>query len=193
MNPTYFPTSADFRAWLTENHAQHTELFVGFHKKDSGKPSITYHEALDQALCFGWIDGVRKSVNATSYMVRFTPRKPKSYWSKVNTNRANQLIKQGLMHSVGLKVFAARDQVTTRRYSFERETAKLNPADAKQFESNAKAWAFFQSQPPYYKRVCTFWVVSGKQETTRQRRLQALIATSAQNRRLDQFLSKKKA
>jgi uncharacterized protein YdeI (YjbR/CyaY-like superfamily) len=191
MKPTHFITPADFRAWLTENHAQFTELFVGFHKKDSGKPSITYLEALDQALCFGWIDGVRKAVNATSYMVRFTPRKPKSYWSKVNTKRADELIKLGLMRPPGAKVFAARDQATTKRYSFERETAKLKPADTQQFKSNAKAWAFFQSQPPYYKRVCTWWIVSAKQDTTRQRRLQSLITTSAQHRRLDQFLSKK--
>ena len=192
MKPTYFPTPAAFRAWLTENHAEQAELYVGFHKKDSGKPSITYHEAVDQALCFGWIDGVRKSVNSTSYTIRFTPRKPKSYWSKVNTKRANELIQQGLMQPPGAKVFAARDQATTKRYSFEREAAKLTPAYAKQFQSNAKAWTFFQSQAPYYQRVATFWVVSAKQEPTRQRRLQTLIATSAQSRRLDQFLSKKK-
>ncbi len=192
MKPTHFPTPADFRAWLTENHDQVTELFVGFHKKDSGKPSITYPEALDQALCFGWIDGVRKSVSPTSYMVRFTPRKPKSYWSKVNTNRANQLLKLGLMQPPGAKVFQARDPSTTNRYSFEREAAKLRPAATKQFKSNAKAWAFFQSQPPYYKRVCTFWVISAKQDPTRQRRLQTLITASTQHRRLDQFVSKKK-
>ena len=193
MKPAYFPTPADFRAWLTENHAAHTELFVGFHKKDSGKPSITYPEALDQALCFGWIDGVRKSVSPTSYMVRFTPRKPKSYWSKVNTKRANELVKQDLMQPPGAKVFQARDLTTTNRYSFERETAKLPPAFTKQFKSNPEAWTFFQSQPPYYKRVATFWVVSAKQEPTRLRRLESLIATSARHRRLDQFVSSKKA
>ena len=192
MKPAYFPTPADFRAWLTENHAAHTELFVGFHKKDSGKPSITYPEALDQALCFGWIDGVRKSISPTSYMVRFTPRKPKSYWSKVNTKRANELVKQDLMQPPGAKVFQARDLTTTNRYSFERETAKLPPAFTRQFKSNPEAWTFFQSQPPYYKRVATFWVVSAKQEPTRLRRLESLIATSARHRRLDQFLSKKK-
>ena len=192
MKPAYFPTPADFRAWLTENHAAHTELFVGFHKKDSGLPSITYPEALDQALCFGWIDGVRKSVSPTSYMVRFTPRKPKSYWSKVNTKRANELVKQGLMQPPGAKVFQARDLTTTNRYSFESETAKLPPAFTRQFKSNPEAWSFFQSQPPYYKRVATFWVVSAKQEPTRLRRLESLIATSARHRRLDQFLSKKK-
>jgi uncharacterized protein YdeI (YjbR/CyaY-like superfamily) len=193
MKPTYFRGAAEFRSWLAQNHDQHTELFVGFHKKDSGLPSITYPEALDQALCFGWIDGVRKSLNATSYMVRFTPRKTKSYWSKVNTNRANELIKRGLMQPPGAKVFAARDQATTNRYSFEREAAKLTPAYTKQFQSNSKAWAFFHSQAPYYQRVATFWVVSAKQEPTRLRRLQTLIATSAHHRRLDQFIPAKKS
>jgi uncharacterized protein YdeI (YjbR/CyaY-like superfamily) len=193
MKPTYFPTPADFHAWLTENHAVCVELFVGFHKKDSSKPSITYPEALNQALCFGWIDGVRKSVSATSYMVRFTPRKPKSYWSKINTNRANELVKLGLMLPPGAKVFRARDQATSARYSFERENAKLRPADTKKFKSNPNAWAFFRSQPPYYKRVCTWWVINAKQDTTRQRRLQTLIAASARHRRLDQFVSKKKS
>ncbi len=192
MQPSYFPTPAHFRAWLTENHARCAELLLGFHKKDSGLPSITYPEALDHALCFGWIDGVRKSVNATSYMVRFTPRKPKSYWSKVNTNRAHELIKLGLMQAPGLTVFQARDQATTKRYSFERENAKLRPADTRQFKSNPKAWAFFQSQPPYYKRVCTWWVVSAKRDPTRLRRLRSLIAASANHRRLDQFISKPK-
>jgi uncharacterized protein YdeI (YjbR/CyaY-like superfamily) len=192
MKPTYFQSPAGFRSWLTENHALFTELFVGFHKKDSGLPSITYTEALDHALCFGWIDGVRKSVNATSYTVRFTPRKPKSYWSKVNTNRANELIKLGLMQPPGLKVFQARNQATTKRYSFERENAKLPPAFAKQFKSNSDAWAFFQSQPPYYQRVCTWWVISAKQDTTRLRRLQTLIAASTNHRRLDQFIPKSK-
>jgi uncharacterized protein YdeI (YjbR/CyaY-like superfamily) len=192
MKATYFPTPVDLRSWLTQNHAHHTELFVGFHKKASNKLSISYPEALDQALCFGWIDGVRKSVNSTSYTVRFTPRKTKSYWSQINTKRANELIQQGLMQPPGAKVFAARDQATTKRYSFEREAAKLTPAYAKQFQSNAKAWTFFQSQAPYYQRVATFWVVNAKQEPTRQRRLQSLIETSAQSRRLDQFLSKKK-
>jgi uncharacterized protein YdeI (YjbR/CyaY-like superfamily) len=190
MKPLYFQTPTDFRQWLTENHATHTELLVGLHKKSSNKPTITYHQALDEALCFGWIDGVRKSLNSTAYTIRFTPRKPKSYWSKVNTNRANELLRQNQMHPHGAKVFAARDQTTTNRYAFEREAAKFPPSFAKQFKSNPSAWSFFQSQPPYYKRVATFWVVSAKQEPTRQRRLQTLIATSAGSRRLPQLVSK---
>jgi uncharacterized protein YdeI (YjbR/CyaY-like superfamily) len=193
MKPTYFESPYAFRSWLTLNHDKHTELFVGICKKDSGKPSITYPEALDQALCFGWIDGVRKSVDALSYTVRFTPRKPKSYWSKVNTKRTHELVEQGLLQPPGLKAFAARDQSKTKRYSFERENAEFPPAYAKQFKANAKAWAFFQCQAPYYQRVATFWVVSAKQEQTRLRRLQALIDTCARQRRLGQFISKKKS
>lgn len=192
MKSTYFPNSAGFRAWLTENHATCTELIVGFYKRDSGTPSITYSEALDQALCFGWIDGVRKSVDAASYTIRFTPRKPKSYWSAVNTKRAKELIKLGMMQSPGLKAFEARDQATTKRYSFERRNAKFPRAYSKQFRSNPGAWAFFQSQPPYYKRVATWWVISAKQEETRFRRLQTLIDVSSHNRRHPEFLSGKK-
>jgi uncharacterized protein YdeI (YjbR/CyaY-like superfamily) len=191
MKPTYFLTPGDFRRWLAQNYDQRSELFVGFRKKGSGKRSITYHEALDQALCFGWIDGIRKSMNSTSYVIRFTPRRSKNYWSKVNTKRANDLVKQGLMRRTGAQVFASRDQGTTSRYSFERESAKLPPVFAKQFKANKDAWVFFQTQPPYYQRVASFWVVSAKQDATRQRRLQTLIVTSAQQRRLDQFISKK--
>jgi uncharacterized protein YdeI (YjbR/CyaY-like superfamily) len=192
MKPTYFPSAAEFRSWLIQNHDHHTELFVGFHKKDSGKPSIPYPEAVDQALCFGWIDGVRKSIDATRYMVRFTPRNAKSYWSRVNTKRAGELAELGLMQPAGRKVFAARDQAFTVRYSFERENAELSPACSKQFKRNRKAWAFFQSQAPSYRRVATWWVVSAKQEATRLRRLQTLINDSARHKRLGQFNPAKK-
>jgi uncharacterized protein YdeI (YjbR/CyaY-like superfamily) len=192
MKPAYLQSPADFRSWLAQNHDHCTELFVGFYKKDSGKPSITYPEALDQALCFGWIDGVRKSVDALSYTVRFTPRRAKSYWSMVNTKRAKELIRLGLMEPPGLKAFQARDPSKSKRYSFERENAKLPPAYAKQFKANPKAWAFFQAQAPYYQRVFTWWVISAKQEPTRLRRLQTLIGLCAQHRRHPQFLSPKK-
>jgi uncharacterized protein YdeI (YjbR/CyaY-like superfamily) len=192
MKPLYFQTPAAFRQWLHDNHAVKTELLVAFHKKSSNKPSITYHQALDQALCFGWIDGVRKSLNSTSYTIRFTPRKPKSYWSNVNTARANELLRQNLMHPHGAKVFAARDLAVTNRYSFERQTAKFPPAFLRQFKSHPPAWHFFESQPPYYQRIATFWVVSAKQDATRQRRLQTLIVTSAGNCRLPQLVAKPK-
>jgi uncharacterized protein YdeI (YjbR/CyaY-like superfamily) len=193
VKPTYFESAAAFRAWLTHNHAQEAELLVGLHKKGSSKPSITYREALDQALCFGWIDGVRNSVNATSYSIRFTPRKAKSYWSNINTKRAQELIQLGVMTAPGLKVFEARDQAATKRYSFERENAKLPPEYAKKFKAAAKAWAHFQNQAPYYQRVATFWVVSAKKEETRLRRLQTLIEKCGQGRRLAQFISPKKS
>jgi uncharacterized protein YdeI (YjbR/CyaY-like superfamily) len=185
MKVTYFQSSGDFRSWLAQNHDHCTELFVGFYKKASGKPSITYPEALDQALCFGWIDGVRKSVDALSYTVRFTPRKAKSYWSMVNTKRAKELIRLGLMEPPGLKAFQARDPSKSKRYSFERENAK-------QFKANPKAWVFFQAQAPYYQRIATWWVISAKQEPTRLRRLQTLIDLCAHHRRHPQFLSPKK-
>lgn len=187
MKPRYFRSADEFRSWLAENHAKYTELLVGFYKKDSRKPSITYPEALDQALCFGWIDGVRKSVDGLSYSVRFTPRKKDSYWSKVNTKRAKELCKLGLMQPAGLKAFAARDPAATRRYSFERENAKLPPAYLKKFKATPEAWAFFQSQAPSYQRVAAWYVISAKQEETRLRRLQNLIEESRKNQRVGQI------
>ena len=193
MEPSYFRSADEFRSWLAKNHAKSTELVVGFYKKDSGKPSITYPEALDQALCFGWIDGVRRSVDGLSYSVRFTPRKKDSYWSKVNTKRAMELTKLGLMQPAGLKAFAARDRAATRRYSFERENAKLPLAYAKQFQATPDAWAFFQSQAPYYQRMASWWIISAKQEETRLRRLQTLIDDCRKHRRIGQLTSPKKA
>jgi uncharacterized protein YdeI (YjbR/CyaY-like superfamily) len=187
VKPAYFDSPDDFRSWLRQNHGQRSELFVGFYKQDSGKPSITYREALDQALCFGWIDGVRKSLDALSYTTRFTPRRAKSYWSAVNIKRAHELISLGLMQPPGLQAFAARDRSRSQRYSFERKTRKLRPAHTKKFRANRKAWAFFQSQAPSYRRVATWWVASAKREATRLRRLQALIEDSARHRRIGQF------
>jgi len=193
MKPTYFRSAAKFRSWLAENHADCTELLVGFYKKDSGKPSITYPEALDQALCFGWIDGVRKSVDTLSYTVRFTPRKKGSYWSKVNTKRATELVRLRLMQPAGLKAFAARDRAATTRYSFERANAKFPTAYRERFKAIAEAWAFFQSQAPYYQRVATWWVISAKQEETRLRRLQTLIDRCREHQRFGQLTPGKKS
>ena len=192
MKLSYFRSPAEFRSWLAENHAKCAELLVAFYKKNSGRPSITYPEALDQALCFGWIDGVRKSVDALSYTVRFTPRKKDSYWSKVNTKRANELVKLKLMQPAGLKAFAARDRAATKRYSFERANAKLPAAYATRFKATPEAWAFFQSQAPYYQRVAAWWVISAKQEETRLRRLQSLIEKCRQGRRVGQLTPGKK-
>ena len=182
VKPTFFATPAAFRQWLKKNHAATTELWVGFHKKGTGKPSITWPESVDQALCFGWIDGLRKSLGPESYVIRFTPRKSTSTWSAVNTKRAQGLIGLGLMQPAGLKAFEGRDVKKTNRYSFEREHVGLTHAYEKQFRSNARAWGFFQSQPPWYRRTATWWVVSAKQEATQLRRLALLISDSAAGR-----------
>jgi len=187
MKPRFFATSSDFRSWLESEGQRNSELWVGFYKKSSGKPSITYPEALDEALCFGWIDGVRKSVNADAYKVRFTPRKPKSQWSAVNIRHVERLRKAGCMSAIGLKAFeGAADQ--KRKYSYEQRHRAAFPAnDERRFRANRKAWDFFQLQPPWYRRVSTFWVVSAKKEKTQQRRLDTLIADSERGQLLKEL------
>jgi uncharacterized protein YdeI (YjbR/CyaY-like superfamily) len=185
MTPTFFRSSAEFRAWLEKNHSYETELLVGFYRKESGKAGITYPEALDEALCLGWIDGVRKRLDDASYTVRFTPRKPGSIWSAVNTRRVAELIKAGRMHAAGQKEFEQRDRRRTKLYSYERETAKLEGEYEPRFRANQKAWEFYQAQPQGYRRVSAFWVMSAKREETRMRRLQQLIESSAKGRRID--------
>jgi uncharacterized protein YdeI (YjbR/CyaY-like superfamily) len=179
MKVVFFPTSVDFRAWLEARHQNCTELWVGIHKKSSGRPSITYPEALDEALCFGWIDGVRKSLDADSYTQRFTPRKPKSQWSAINIGHVERLAKAGRMRAAGLKAFAgARDQ--SRNCFYEQpEKAGFNPENERHFRTQGKAWDFFQAQPPWYRRTATFWVISAKKEATRQKRLAILIGDSS--------------
>jgi len=175
----FFPTPAEFRAWLEKNHAAEKELSVGFYKKDSGKPSITWPESVDAALCYGWIDGVRNSIDALSYCIRFTPRKPTSTWSAINVKRVAELTELGLMRLAGTKAFEARKGDKTGIYAYEqRQNAKLRPADEKKFRANKKAWQFFRSQPAWYRRTAAYRVISAKQEETRQRRLQQLIADS---------------
>lgn len=185
MNPVFFPSATDFRRWLTRNHATVRELWVGYFKKGSGRPSITWPESVDEALCFGWIDGVRKSVDAERYVIRFTPRRTGSVWSRVNIRRAEALIAAGRMRSAGRKAFDARDPARTERYSFEqRLVAKLDREAEARFRADARAWRFFQSTPPGYRRLVTWWVVSAKREATRARRLDRLIAECAAGRRL---------
>ena len=184
MKPTFFATPAAFRRWLEKNHDTSQELWVGFYKKDSGKPSITWPESVDQALCFGWIDGVRKSVAADSYMIRFTPRKPASIWSTVNTKRAKELRRLGLMHEAGLQAFERRDVNKTQQYSFERDNVEFTAELQKRFQGKRKAWAFFQKQPPGYRKLGTWYVMSAKQDATRLRRLERLIADSEAGRRI---------
>ncbi len=184
MDVRFFETPAEFRAWLEANHETATELWVGFHKKGSGRPSMTWPEAVDQALCFGWIDGIRKSVDASSYTNRFTPRKPTSTWSTVNVEMVARGTDQGLMRPAGLRAFEARDAANSGVYSFEQRPQDLPPAYAERFQENGPAWAFFQAQPPGYRRTATFWVLSAKREGTRLKRLATLVDDSAHGRRI---------
>lgn len=183
MRPTFFATPDEFRAWLMANHDKEQELWVGYYKKESGKPSMTWSESVDQALCFGWIDGIRKSVDSESYMNRFTPRKTSSNWSEVNIKKVAELTAQGLMQPAGIKVFEARKEVKPGVYSYEqRKEAQLSPEEEAEFRTNAAAWATFQSKPPSYRELAIWWVVSAKRVETRQRRLQTLIQDSAAGR-----------
>jgi uncharacterized protein YdeI (YjbR/CyaY-like superfamily) len=185
MQPLFFATPAEFRAWLEKHHDSEQELLVGFHKKASRRPSLTWPQSVDEALCFGWIDGIRKRLGAEAYVIRFTPRKRGSTWSLVNTRRANALIKEGRMHASGLRVFKTRDRKKSGIYSFEqRKAAELGPEAEAQFKRNASAWKFFLAQPPGYRRTVIFWVMSAKREETRLRRLQTLIADSGARRRV---------
>lgn len=178
-SPKFFPALADWRAWLEKHHDKHEEFWVGFYKRDSGRPSITWPESVDGALCFGWIDGVRYSIDAISYKIRFTPRKPRSTWSAINIKRVKELTKLGMMHPAGLAAFEKRNGDRSAIYSYEqRKNATLPPEFEKQFEANAKAWAYFQSQPPWYRRTSTYWVISAKKEETREKRLSTLIECS---------------
>ncbi len=183
--PQFFPTLADWRTWLEKHHANFEELWAGFYKRDSGRPSISWPESVDGALCFGWIDGVRHSIDAISYKIRFTPRKPRSTWSAINIKRVKELSKLELMHPAGLEAFEKRDGDRSAIYSYEqRSTAKLTPDYEKQFRANAEAWKFFQSQPPWYQRTSTYWVVSAKKEETRLKRLATLIDCSSRKQKI---------
>ncbi len=183
--PTFFRTPAAFRRWLEAHHASARELWVGFYRKGTGRPSITWPESVDEALCFGWIDGVRKKLDEESYEIRFTPRNSRSGWSTVNTRRIQELIREGRVQPAGLRAYDARDRVKSGVYSFEQRTqAKLGPDAEKRFKANKKAWTFFQSQPPGYRRIVTWWVVSAKKDDTRARRLETLIADSEAGRRI---------
>jgi len=192
MKPTFFPTPAAFRRWLEKNHEKATELLVGFYKRDSGKPSITWPESVDQALCFGWIDGVRRRIDDVSYSIRFTPRRRGSIWSAINIRRATALTEEGLMSPAGLRAFEARDEKKSAIYSYENRPRTLPPEAEKAFRANKKAWEYFNAQPPWYRRVATHWVVSAKKEETRARRLATLIADSAAGRRIGGGLLEKK-
>lgn len=175
----FFKTPANLRRWFEKNHHKQSEQWIGFYKKNSGKQSITWPESVDQALCFGWIDGVRKSLESDRYTIRFTPRKQTSIWSAVNIRRFSELQRLGVMTGAGLEIFQKRDVKKSNLYSFEqRKNPKLPAAFLRRFTSNAKAWEYFSSMPPWYRRTSTWWVISAKQEPTRLKRLAQLIHDS---------------
>jgi uncharacterized protein YdeI (YjbR/CyaY-like superfamily) len=184
LKPEFFRTPADFRDWLEKNHATATELWVGFYKKHSGKPSITWPESVDQALCFGWIDGIRKRVDEISYKIRFTPRQRGSIWSAINVKRAEQLLKQEQMRPIGLKAFAARIENKSGIYSYEERSTELSEPYAKLLKKNKAAWNFFENQPPSYRKMIGWWIISAKKEETRMARVAKLISESAKGKRL---------
>lgn len=184
MDPTFFATPAEWRAWLEKHHAGRPELLVGFYKKDSGQPSITWPESVDEALCFGWIDGVRRRIDDASYTIRFTPRRPRSIWSAVNIKRVAELTAQGRMHAAGLKAFEARQENRSAIYSFEQESIEFERTQERRFRANPAAWKFFAAQPPSYRRAATWWVINAKRDETKTKRLAMLIADSEQGRTL---------
>ena len=193
MQPTFFKSQSDFRGWLDKHHDSVKELLVGFHKKNSGHPSITWPESVDAALCFGWIDGIRRSIDDISYTIRFTPRKPTSTWSSINIKRARELVDQGLMQPAGLKAFQLRKENKSGIYSYEQRREKLPDPYEKKLKQNKAAWAFFQAQPPSYRRAVYWWVVSARKEETRLKRLQKLIEESYEGQRISQFTSRSPA
>jgi uncharacterized protein YdeI (YjbR/CyaY-like superfamily) len=178
MKPIFFAKQSDFRKWLEKNHKKETELLVGFHKVDSGNPSMTWSQSVDEALCFGWIDGVRKSIDKDRYQIRFTQRKPTSTWSAINIKKVEVLTQQGLMQPAGLESFRNRNEKKSKIYTYENEEVKLSPAFEKRFKANKIAWKYFQSLAQSYRKSSTSWVMNAKQDETRLKRLNELIADS---------------
>jgi uncharacterized protein YdeI (YjbR/CyaY-like superfamily) len=187
MKPRFFRNQAAFRTWLARHHRSKRELLVGFFHVGSGKPSIMYPQARDEALCFGWIDGVRRNHDATSYTVRFTPRKADSTWSRVNIGRVKELRAEGRMAPAGLRAFEARDPKKAELYSFENPHRDLDAAAMRTFKANRKAWAWFAAQAPSYRRPAMWWVMAAKKEETRARRLTVLIASAARGEKAPPF------
>lgn len=178
MAPIFFPTQYEFRLWLEKNYNKEIEIIVGFYKVNSGKQSMSWSESVDQALCFGWIDGVKHSIDKDSYKIRFTPRKKTSIWSAVNIKKVELLIEKGLMQESGLESFKNKSESKSEIYAFENEEMKFSPELEKIFKANKKAWEYFQSLAPTYRKPSSNWVMTAKQETTRLKRLNELIAYS---------------
>jgi uncharacterized protein YdeI (YjbR/CyaY-like superfamily) len=187
MKPLFFARSSDFRTWLRKHHRTEKELLVGFYKVGTGRPSITWPQSVDQALCFGWIDGIRKSVDSESYSIRFTPRKQGSHWSAINIRRVKELTRLGLMRKAGLEAFAQRTAARSQKASYEQRSVALDPRFERQLHANESAWRYFEARPPYYRRQCVWWIMSAKKEETRDRRLAVLIESSANGQLIPPF------
>ena len=186
-NPIFFPAPADFRAWLEEHHATVDFLWVGYYKKATNKPSVTWEESVEEALCFGWIDGIRKSRDDESYMIRFTPRKPRSAWSQRNIDLVERLTTEGRMKVEGLAAFTFKDVHPDSGYAITKLDGTLTDQMVARFKEIAGAWEFYQEQPPGYRRQTARWVTSAKREETRERRLATLIDDSANRLRIEQL------
>jgi uncharacterized protein YdeI (YjbR/CyaY-like superfamily) len=186
-NIKYFKTEEDLRKWYMKNHSKLTEQWIGYYKKTSGKPSITYSQAVDQALCFGWIDGIAKGIDENQYCQRFTPRRKNSIWSAVNLKKVDELTKKKLMMPAGMKTYNGRNKNRTNMYSFEQEKHELPSQYEKKFKANKKAWANFQLMAPSYRKPAIWWVISAKQEETQLRRLATLIEDSENGRKIKQM------
>jgi uncharacterized protein YdeI (YjbR/CyaY-like superfamily) len=187
--PTFFKTPAALRRWFKSHHATSAELWIGFHKKDSGRGGVVYRQALDEALCFGWIDGMVRRVDEVCYMQRFTPRRPRSTWSAVNIAKVNALIAEGRVQPAGLAAFERRTPERSVVYSYEqRQAAALSPAERRAVKANPAAWRFLEAQPPHYKRAVALWIQGAKKEETRQRRLAVLVDCSARGRLVPPFI-----
>ena len=184
MNPIFFPDQNDFRLWLGDNHETAAEIIVGFYNIKSGKGGMTWSEAVDQALCFGWIDSVRQKIDDESYCNRFTPRRPNSNWSTVNIKKVEELTANGLMRAAGIAAFEKRREDKTAVYSYENKPTEFPPKHEKVFRKNKKAWKFFNDQPTGYKRLMMYWIMSAKQEKTQLSRLEKLIIASSTEQRI---------
>ena len=189
MKPRFFRSSAAFRAWLEKNHEKSQGQLVGFYKVGSGRGGLTYPQALDEALCFGWIDGTRRGYDESSYTIWFTPRRKGSIWSKVNMGHAERLTKAGMMHTAGLAAYERRTDKRSGVYMYENRPQKLDAATENYFRANKKAWAFWEKQPPGYRRLWSWWVMSAKRDETRAKRLATVIGYSEDEERMPQMTS----
>lgn len=188
MKATYFRTAEELRQWFDQHHTTAAELLLGYYKKDSNMQSVTWPESVEQALCFGWIDGIRRSIDEHRYCIRFTPRREGSIWSKVNIDLCERLIREGKMQPMGLAAFGKRKAEKSKVYSFEQEVpVTFTPAYLKKFKANKKAWTQFEAMAPYYRKAAVHWVMSAKQEATRERRLETLIADSEAGQKIKQM------